>query len=449
MNRTVILKLGKGQLYSGFPNIIIQILQEEKDKDKFSPPIQLNGSLPPNPDLVNLYQNWLKYYQLISLKCYTRKYQQPFPELEFEEEDITQFSDLEFEKLCQDLQENINNWLASSEFNRVEKMLRTRLNCSDIIRLILETEDDLLRKIPWHLWQFFDDYPLAEISLGCQEYEKIHPVKSHSSNKVRILAILGNSTGIDIAKDQELLNNLPRAEIKFLVEPNRQELDKYLWEKEGWDILFFAGHSYTEKKSSVGYLELSSQKIISIKHLKHALKAAIHNGLNLAIFNSCDGLGLAQQLHEVNIPQLIVMREPIPDLVAQEFLKNFLVNFAEGKSFYQSFREGREKLEGLEDDFPCASWLPVICQNPAINPPLWRDYYNLTPNDLSKKSKFSKPLIFSSIFITLGLLVGGVKLFLLKSYENENIMEIIKDENNLDKSVEELTPQEIEEHFNR
>ncbi len=446
MNKTVILKLGKGKLDSGFSNIIIQIIKEEKDK--FAP-IQLNGSLPANPDLVHLYQNWLKYYNLIALKSYTRKYQQPFPDLEFEEEDITQVSDLEFENLCQSLKENINNWLASSEFNRVEKVLRAKLNCSDVIRLIIETEDELLRKIPWHLWQFFEDFNSAEISLGCQEYEQINTIKSRLSPQVRILAILGNSQGIDVAKDQELLNKLPHAEIVFLVEPTRQELDQYLWEKEGWDILFFAGHSYTEKQSSVGYLELSPQKVICIKHLKNALKAAIHNGLNLAIFNSCDGLGLAQQLHEVNIPQLIVMREPIPDLVAQEFLKNFLVNFADGKSFYQSFREGREKLEGLEDDFPCASWLPVICQNPAINPPLWRDYSTFTPNDHSKKSKFSKQLIFSGIFVTLGLLVGGVNLFLLKSHENENIMEIIKEENDSENPVIYDSPIDIEEEFKK
>jgi hypothetical protein len=27
----------------------------------------------------------------------------------------------------------------------------------------------------------------------------------------------------------------------------------------------------------------------------------------------------------------------------------------------------------LEDQFPCASWLPVIYQNPAIVPVLWGD----------------------------------------------------------------------------
>jgi hypothetical protein len=28
-------------------------------------------------------------------------------------------------------------------------------------------------------------------------------------------------------------------------------------------------------------------------------------------------------------------------------------------------REAREKLQGLEDRYPCATWLPVICQNPS------------------------------------------------------------------------------------
>nr|WP_017295798.1 hypothetical protein [Geminocystis herdmanii] len=43
--------------------------------------------------------------------------------------------------------------------------------------------------------------------------------------------------------------------------------------------------------------------------MKTALNQAIKQGLNLAIFNSCDGIGLAQELSKLNIPQVIVMRE--------------------------------------------------------------------------------------------------------------------------------------------
>ncbi len=34
-------------------------------------------------------------------------------------------------------------------------------------------------------------------------------------------------------------------------------------------------------------------------------------------------------------------------------------------------QEARRKLQGLEDDYPAASWLPVICQNPALEPLTW------------------------------------------------------------------------------
>ncbi len=34
-------------------------------------------------------------------------------------------------------------------------------------------------------------------------------------------------------------------------------------------------------------------------------------------------------------------------------------------------QQARRKLQGLEDEFPGASWLPAICQNPAVEPPTW------------------------------------------------------------------------------
>ena len=76
-------------------------------------------------------------------------------------------------------------------------------------------------------------------------------------------------------------------------------------------------------------------------------------------------MGLAAELASLNIPQTIVMREDIPDRIAQEFLKYFLEAFASGQPSYLAVREARERLQGLEGEYPCASWLPVIFQNPA------------------------------------------------------------------------------------
>ncbi|MEL7331619.1 MAG: CHASE2 domain-containing protein, partial [Cyanobacteria bacterium J06560_2] len=121
-----------------------------------------------------------------------------------------------------------------------------------------------------------------------------------------------------------------------------------------------------------GEILLNATDRLTIPQLKHALKKAIDRGLNTAIFNSCDGLGLAADLADLYIPQVLVMREPVPDRVAHAFLQGFLKSFSEGVAFYGAVREAREQLQGLESRFPCASWLPVIVQNLAETPPTWQ-----------------------------------------------------------------------------
>ncbi|MEK0178447.1 CHAT domain-containing protein [Microcoleus anatoxicus] len=86
---------------------------------------------------------------------------------------------------------------------------------------------------------------------------------------------------------------------------------------------------------------------------------------------TCDGLGIANQLANFGSLTTIVMRYMIPDEVAHTFLKHFLKAFSSGKSLYASVRETRERLHGLEDRFPGASWLPMIFHNPAEAPPTW------------------------------------------------------------------------------
>jgi CHASE2 domain-containing sensor protein len=88
---------------------------------------------------------------------------------------------------------------------------------------------------------------------------------------------------------------------------------------------------------------------------------------------------LARDLTGLKIPQIVVMREPVPDRVSQEFLKYFLEAFSSGESFYLSVREARERLQGLEDRFPCATWLPIIFQHPAVVPPTWRELFQPQP----------------------------------------------------------------------
>ena len=364
MSKLVILTLLGGDLERGFPVVTAQIW----DNDQF---FKVTGSLPAAKELNKLYLRWQLLYEAVHQQLGNHK------RIKVHQNDITNISKNEFERVCEDLQININDWLKSRGFQNLEQSLRTLLNRNDEIRIIIETNIVLLHKLPWHLWNFFDDYPRAELGLSNHEYASPQVLQLHKSStgKVRILAILGNKVGIDINKDSSLLQGLTDTQTTFLVEPSRKELDRQLWNYD-WDILFFAGHSGSFPDGEGGEIYINQTESLTISQLKNGLKTAIKRGLSIAIFNSCDGIGLARNFADLNIPQMIVMRMGIPDLIAQEFLKHFLSAFAGEQPLYLAVREARERLQGWENEFPCASWLPAIYQNPTTHPITWKEIHN-------------------------------------------------------------------------
>jgi uncharacterized protein YjbI with pentapeptide repeats len=358
-DKLVVLRLNNGDLEKGLA-ITAQIWS-----DGHRLPREFNGALPPNLELLKLYREWQKNYNAQDAGLGSR--------IKAQKDQITNVSKKALKTLSQQVEKSLNAWLNSEEFIPLEKKLRQYLNSTDEIRVILQTEDILVRRLPWHLWSFFADYRKAEFGLSLPVASD-RVIKNYlPRNQVRILAILGHSEGINVNEDRQILENLPEAEITFLVEPTRQEFDEHLWDERGWDILCFSGHSRSENDGKTGVININPKDDLTLEQLKNALKTAIERGLQLAIFNSCDGLGLVGYLADLHIPQIIVMREIIPDLVAQEFLKNFLIAFSHGKSLYISVREARERLQSREDKFPCASWLPALCQNQAEVPQSWEE----------------------------------------------------------------------------
>ncbi|MEA5526645.1 nSTAND1 domain-containing NTPase [Nodularia spumigena] len=379
MSKTVVINLGNGDLHNGFPSVTAQIRSDEH-----LPPEQFIGSLPADPNLVELYRNWRSIYQaLCSRQSLRSQGWEEDDKLEIEAGAITNVSLLDFDELCQNLEDNINTWLKSTEFLTIERKLRSQLNPAEEIRVIIETNDDNLRRLPLHSWDFLKDYPKAELALSRPEYQRRESLQpTFTRIQVRILAILGNSQGIDLQTETTFLKSLDNiAEVVSLNNPSRQEFNRQLWDSRGWDILFFAGHSQTEGDTGRIYInENQINNSLTIEQLEEALIAAIEKGLKLAIFNSCDGLGLANALGRLHIPQVIVMREPVPNYVAQVFFQNFLQAFAiEHKPLYLAIQHARRQLQGLEDNFPGASWLPVICQNPSVQPPTWLQLGGISP----------------------------------------------------------------------
>ena len=443
MKKRVILTLMEGSFEQGFP----AILRISENNVLTQTAIQIPGKLPPAPKILEKLIHWqLAYSGLQPLEVHLRLYSGYInaPAIQTKPKGFTSLmgnplynqvimafraitvpvqkvTNVSSTQLGTDLVDSLNDWLnsPSKDWKKIREKLQVNLNTTDEIEILIETNNLELWQLPWHKWDLFDCYPKAEVALSNLEYERPKKLGINNANDlVRILAIFGDSKGIDISKDRAYLEQLSdRAYIEFLPEPTLKEFHEKLWDQE-WDILFFAGHSSSHKQGRIMLNEIDE---ITTHELKYAIKRSIDKGLRLTIFNSCDGLRLGKELLELDIPQVIVMRELVPDAVAQAFLKYFLRAFVRGKSLYASVREARERLQGLEKEYPYATWLPVICQNPAEIPPTWQDLCGASREVEKCRLRISlkkhiQTVLVASVAVT-ALVMGGRYLGILQSWE--------------------------------
>ncbi|NER84647.1 MAG: CHAT domain-containing protein, partial [Leptolyngbya sp. SIO1D8] len=329
----------------------------------------VTSHLPPASEVNEAYQNWSQLYRAI----YSDNSRISFGT---DIDEIRNISLVELENRAFELVQTFNHWLRSEAFLNVSDKLREKFTAADEIRIVVQTQSAEVCCLPWRSWNFTDSYPKVEFAFG-QSFTNLPSRPASARQQHRILAVLGNSKGIDVNADQALLKELPHPaiEVVFLHEPTRQEFHDALRDAQGWDILYFAGHSETgyssNREMSLGTIQLNAFDHLQFSELRFALTKAVEQGLQLAIFNSCDGIGLAQQLETLQIPQVVVMKELVPDQIARLFLQNFLKAFAVGEPLQVALREARQQLECVQDRFPYASWLPLLFQNSAEEPGVW------------------------------------------------------------------------------
>ncbi|MGK7894842.1 MAG: CHAT domain-containing protein [Xenococcus sp. (in: cyanobacteria)] len=437
MSKVVELKLD-GSLELGL-QVNLAISPEASTRE-----VEMSGSLPPAPQLKETYHSWQYNYQNLNSTSRISAKKITYDGSVQKSRDESRF-------LVNQIKKQLNEWFNSPQFQPIWRKLIEKIAPDETIRILIRTTDKQLRKLPWHLWELLDRYPHAEIALATNDYEKIansQRTRLHERG-ISILAILGDSKGINIVEDKQILTEtLTDAELTFLCEPKPEEISSQLWERK-WDILFFAGHSQTELET--GRIYINSEDSISLEELSYALKRAVEQGgLKLAIFNSCDGLGLASFLEKLNLPQIIVMREPVPDLVAQQFLKYFLTNFASGKHFYLAVREARERLQELDIKYPGASWQPIIVQNPGMSLPTWKSLAGIEEQNntlITNKKPIEIPVSSNTSrrkFLKYGgLMLGGMSLAAFIATRLKSISEIAKFEIKLVKNIQVASDAEI------
>ena len=178
MSKTVVISLGKGSLVQGFPYITARLWTAARPQVG-----QMVGSLPPAPVLVESYRLWQSTYRALSNRLVLRSLpseglsEEPLEnaledELEIDPVGVTQVSQQSFEELSEQLKQAMNDWLDSDGLRLIEQQVRSQLNPTDPIRVIFETDSDLLRRLPWQCWDFFQDYPYAEMAISQLTYQR-------------------------------------------------------------------------------------------------------------------------------------------------------------------------------------------------------------------------------------------------------------------------------------
>ncbi|NER02131.1 MAG: hypothetical protein F6K17_05535 [Okeania sp. SIO3C4] len=314
----------------------------------------------------------------------------------------------------------LNNWLHSENWSKITDLLTKNLDILGEIFVTIHTDNALLKQLPWLEWNIFREYSEAEIAISSPEYE---PPEGWENIKryplVHILVILGANDNINLDRDSQLLNEVRKhgAKLEFLEQPTLENLRARLKEKKGWNIIFYSGHSETnENGQGVLYLNNDDQIGITIDDIENELKFAIDKGLYLAIFNSCDGLGIANKLSELRCPQSIVMKESIPDEMAIDFLEYFLEFFCHDQPLFVAVGKTRKELKKRYhnfDEYPGGHSLPIIVSNPAVPLPTWKSFL----------SEYQLPLklrIFIIIVGTLGVL--GLPLSIIYEFGYEKFL---------------------------
>ncbi|HEY9299107.1 MAG TPA: CHAT domain-containing protein, partial [Phormidium sp.] len=289
------------------------------------------------------------------------------------------------------LVEEFQGWLLSPELVSIrgEIAKATHKPAPHWVEIFLTCTPLELARLPWETWKIGTDLGASQrIRIARTPAnilsETVRPIR----RKARILAILGDDTGLNFEQDKEALRSLHHvAEIKIIgwkkneentefnihrietefFEANllKNEIARAITDERGWDILFFAGHS-NETALTGGELGIAPHTSISITEIEDSLKQAKKRGLQFAIFNSCSGINIAESLINLGLSQVAVMREPIHNQVAQEFLMQFLKSLAEYKDVHEALGDACQFLKKEEKrlSYPSAYLVPSLFLHP-------------------------------------------------------------------------------------
>jgi len=336
------------------------------------------------------------------------------------------------EEAKEDLLQTFERWLGGAELLEIRQRIyreiarknsqnqKTGGNCVDLLIACNCLE---LVRLPWEGWKIAPkEESLAPIHISRTpinaENEAILVKNSPRRGKPRILAVLADTSELDLQKDREAVQSLKKvADVNWFKrqegengEEFKQRFIEQLVDDRGWDVLIFAGHS-NETERTGGRLELASDAIVSMSEIEEELIQARNQGLQVAIFNSCCGLSIAETLIEWGLSQVVVMREKSHDSVNHVFLNRLCQSLAEYKDIQKAVQDACNYLKSEKNAYPSAYLIPSLFRHPAsgtelfrIEPLGWRRWWRDWQPSRKEAIALSTFLLLSAMFPVHNLL---------------------------------------------
>ncbi|WP_088889665.1 CHASE2 domain-containing protein [Leptolyngbya ohadii] len=326
-----------------------------------------------------------------------------------------------------DLLEQFCQWLSHTDaLDNLRREIvgagRTAVTPNDSVDLLITCDPIDLARLPWEAWDIADDLAIGSkirISRSAPNIRQpAAPVQRMIRRRPRLLVILGDDRGLNFAIEIDALQKRlrPFADLVFVgyrsaerIDDLKNQIVQAIDDRRGWDVLLFAGHS---NETGSGELSIAPGVSIEIHDIAPQLIRAKDRGLQFAMFNSCQGLSIANSLLDLGLSQVAVMREPIENRVAQEFLVRFVQGLAEHKDVHEAMIAARQHLETDKKlAYPSAYLIPSLFRHPDTT------LFHLPPKGLRYwlKPWASKPYEVAALaLLTLCSVLPPLQLALLE-----------------------------------
>jgi len=302
-------------------------------------------------------------------------------------------------------------WNAIENKEEFEKLHKE--NDSDILSIIIESDNAKIQALPWELL-FHDKLGFLATHSNFTLSRKI-PNLSISKNNLesRPLRVLFFSTLPDDLEESErlaveheqvaVLQSLLPFVKKGLVEikmPNDGRFDslKHLIKDTKPDLLFFSGHSTYD--NGKGYSLFEDKRGLKVLIDEEELASAfVDSSVECVVLSSCQsaqandqklGSGLAQALAFSGVRHVIGMSDSIYDKAGVTFAENFIKEIAEKNSIAQALQKAREEISKIEDRVSTHWFLPLLISQDIHRPLVDWDFKPQRPTYEQTKQKLNQ-----------------------------------------------------------